>query len=266
MNGKNNNGKGALADLFSSAAAGGTISPQSSTLLTGHLGNIVIAGAAGTDAENIMASDVTLITVLLDRSSSIGHRRLEAAIRDGHELLLDSLGESKEQDSILLALWLFNHDQEVVHSYVPVPDATRLDKKNYRSSGTTRLYDTYCDALAANVAYAQQLRDAGTPCRSVVVVITDGEDTTSTRGASDCARLSRDLLASEQFVLAFVGVGDDVDFRQVALSMGVPDGCIEVQKSATPQALRRVFQMVSQSALRASQGLILPGAGAGFFQ
>lgn len=261
MNGKN----GALKDLFSQAVASGTISPQTSTLLTGHLGPLVIAGAAGVDAENIVASDVTLLTVLIDNSSSIGYRSLEGAIRDGQGLLLDAFEKSKERESIMLALWLFNHDQQVVHSYVPVKDATRLDKRNYRSSGSTRLYDTWCDALASNVAYAEQLRATGTPCRSVVVVLTDGEDTSSQRSAADCARLSRDLLASEQFVLAFVGVGNDADFRQVAKSMGVPDGCIEVQKNATPQTLRRVFQMVSQSALRASQGLIQPGANAGFF-
>jgi hypothetical protein len=47
--------------------------------------------------------------------------------------------------------------------------------------------------------------------------------------------------------------------------MGVPDGCVAVQKNATPAGLRQVFQMVSQSAIRASQGRIQPGANAGFF-
>ena len=153
----------------------------------------------------------------------------------------------------------------MVHSYLPVSDATRLDQSTYAPCGCTALYDTWCDALAANVAYAEQLRASGTPCRSVVVVITDGEDTSSRRRAGDCARISSDLLASEQFVLAFVGVGNDADFRRVARSMGVPDGCIEVQKKATPAALRRVFQMVSQSTIRASQGLVAPGPAAGFF-
>jgi len=97
-------------------------------------------------------------------------------------------------------------------------------------------------------------------------VITDGADVGSKRRAADCERLSRDLLASEQFVLAFVGVGTEADFRAVALSMGVPDGCIEVQSAATAGGLRNVFQMVSRSAIRASQGLVKPGAGAGFFR
>jgi hypothetical protein len=264
-NGSNGNGSSDLKDLFAGAVDAGTISPQSSSLLSGDLGSVVIAGAAGKAMEDIEATDVTLITVLLDASSSIGSRGLEKAVRDGYNLLVHTFGNSRESDSILMALWTFNDDQKVVHSYVPVADAAKLDANNYRSSGCTRLYDTWCSALAANIAYAQNLRDGGTPCRSIVVVITDGEDVGSSRKPSECARLSRDLLASEQFVLAFVGVGSDVDFKAVASSMGIPDGCIEVQTRATPQTLHRAFQMVSQSAIRVSQSWISPGGNSGFF-
>jgi uncharacterized protein YegL len=180
-------------------------------------------------------------------------------------MLVDALAHSPARESVLMALWTFNEDIRVMHSYVSLDDADRLDAKNYNAAGSTRLYDTWCDALAANVAYAQKLRDAGTPCRSVVVVITDGEDCGSKRRAGDCASLSRDLLASEQFILAFVGVGSDVDFQKVAKSMGVPAASIAVAAQATPQAMRKVFGMVKQSTIRASQGVIRPGPNTGFF-
>ena len=66
-------------------------------------------------------------------------------------------------------------------------------------------------------------------------------------------------------MLAFVGVGKDVDFHGVARAMGVPDGSVLVQRDATATSLRKAFQLVSQSAIRASQGKIQPGAAAGFF-
>lgn len=251
--------------LIASATTKGVITPNTSTLITGNLGGLVLAGAAGKDLEDITASDVTLVTVLIDASSSIGDRGLEQAVRDGQNALIDAFSGAKERDSILLACWTFSSKMDVLHSYVPVDEATRLDAKNYRAAGATVLYDTWCDALAANVAYAQRLRDGGTPTRSVVVVVTDGEDVGSARNAGQCARLSKDLLASELFTLAFVGVGTDVDFHAVAKAMGVPDGCVLVQKDATPTGLRRTFQLVSRSAIRASQGKIQPGAAAGFF-
>lgn len=253
-----------LNHLFSDAASSGIISTSTSTLLSGNLGNVVIAGAAGKDLEDIEATDVTLVTVLLDSSSSIGSRKLEQAVRDGYNLLLDTFACSKDRDSILLALWTFDSRATVIHSYVPVPEAASLDQTNYRAGGTTSLYDTWCDALAANIAYAQRLRDAGTPCRSVVIVITDGEDVSSKRLATHCAQISRDLLRSEQFLLAFVGVGDDVDFHSVAKNMGIPEGNILAHISANASDLRKAFQMVSQSAIRVSQSVVSPG-GTGFF-
>jgi hypothetical protein len=261
----NGNGNSNLSSLFVSAQAAGTISVGTSSFLTGHLGAVVVAGAAGKDAEDIVASDVLLVTLLVDASSSIHERGLEDSVREGQNLLVDALSQTKERDGILMALWTFNDDLRVVHSYVGVDDVTRLDKKNYAGAGCTRLYDTWCDALAANVAYAQRLRDAGTPCRSVVVVVTDGEDVGSKRRAQDCKRIAQDLLASEQFTLAFVGVGNAVDFEAIAREMGVPDGNVAVQAQATPSAIRKVFRMVSQSAIRASQGLVAPGAKGGFF-
>lgn len=254
-----------VANAIATAVASGTLSPQSATMITGNLGGVVIAGAAGKALEDIAASDVTLVTVLIDKSSSIADTHLTQAVREGQNELVKAFRGAREKDSVLLALWTFDSAMDVVHSYLPADEAVLLDQKNYQPNGATSLYDTWCDALAANVAYAQRLRAGGTPCRSVVVVITDGADCGSHRGSSDCKRLSMDLLASEQFTLAFVGVGKDVDFKKVARAMGVPDACVLVQKDATPSALRRTFQMVSQSAIRLSQGRIQPGANAGFF-
>lgn len=233
--------------------------------ITGDFGEMVVAGAAGVDLETIQAADVTLVTLLIDASSSIAAAGLSGAIVAGQQDLVEAFAGSRERASVLMALWLFNDELEVVHAYVPVSDATKLEAKRYRPGGGTRLYDTWCDALTANVAYAQRLRDGGTPCRSVVVAITDGEDCGSRRTTADCAKLSRALLASEQFVLAFVGVGNATDFRRIAEKMGVPDDSVAVQAQATPAALRQVFRMVSQSAIRASRAKIGPGAATGFF-
>ena len=177
------------------------------SLLTGNLGAVVIAGAAGKDAEDIVASDVTLVTLLVDASSSIHDSGLEDAVRAGQNTLVDALSDTRERESILMALWTFNDETNVLHSYVGLDDVTRLDKKSYAGRGCTRLYDTWCDALTANVSYAELLRSSGTPCKSVVVVVTDGEDVGSKRRAAECARISKIVLASEQFTLAFVVAG-----------------------------------------------------------
>ncbi len=252
------------AALFSRAAAQGAVTAATATTLSGDLGSLVIAGAAGLAAEDIQAQDVTLVTLLVDASSSIADRGLEASVREGQKALMEAFGGSTD-DGVLVAQWTFASEVRVLHGYVPVADAARLDAKNYRANGTTHLHDAVFDAMAANLAYAQTLRDAGTPVLSVVVVVTDGEDVGSKRSAKTCAKLACDLVASEQFLLAFVGVGSDVDFKQTAAAMGFPDGSVLVAKDATPHALRQAFRMVSRSALQASRGRVAPGPQQAFF-
>ncbi len=250
-----------LNTLFDNAQSSGVLGGHSRGLLSGDLGAMVVAGAAGADLEDIEAAEVTLVTLLVDESSSIEGYGLTRAVQDGHRELVQALRSSDEADGLMLALWTFHGSRQVVHGYLPVEQAEPLTDARYRPRGCTSLYDAWCEALASNVAYAQQLRDGGAPVRSVVVVITDGEDTASKRRPADCRSLSRDLLASEQFVLAFVGLGaDERAFRRVARDMGVPDDSVLVQ-GATPKAIREVFQTVSRSAIRASRGRI----GGGFF-
>lgn len=254
-----------LGALLAGAQAAGVLGTGGGAVIAGSLGAVVVAGAAGKDAEDITASEVTLVTLLVDASSSINGYGLEDAVREGQNQLVEALASCRERDAMLLALWTFNDDVRVVHSYVGVDEATKLDKATYAGVGGTRLYDVWCDALAANVAYAQRLRDSGTPCKSVVVVVTDGEDSCSSRRVGECARLSRDLVASELFTLAFVGVGNGAEFTKIAKAMGVPDGNVIVQSQATPSALRKVFRLVSQSAIRASRSLVGPGGATGGF-
>lgn len=250
-----------LNQLFDDAQQSGVIGAQSSRVLTGDLGNVVIAGAAGRAMEEIVATEVTLVTVLLDESSSIGYAGLEKTVVSGYNALLDGFLLTRELDSIMVALWTFNDAPRVVHSYVPVAEAERLTRKKYRPKGGTALYDTWCRALAANLAYAQQLKASGTPCRSVIVLITDGEDTSSGAPVASCVPLTEDLLRSEEYAFGFVGVGDDALFRPIARAMGLPEGAIASSDEATPERLRQMFQLVSRSAIRASQSVVLPASG-----
>lgn len=254
-----------LDDLFDDARSSGVITSQGSSVLSGSLGPVMIAGAAGRPLEQIEQSDITLVTILLDMSTSIHTYGLEKAVCDGYNALLDTFLSSKECDSMMIACWTFNTNPQVIHSYVPLAEAARLGRNNYRPGGWTALYDAWCGALGANVAYAQQLRAGGTPTKSVVVVITDGEDNSSKATLPQCKALSKDLLASEQFALAFVGVGDATDFDDVARRMGIPPTGICVQNQATPDRLRALFHLVSQSAIRVSRSMVMPGKVSGFF-
>ena len=244
-----------VKSVFAAASAEGVLSAASKDLLCINLDDNVLAGCAGIDLDDIEATEVTLVSLLLDDSGSM--RGFEKSVMDGHKELLDALKGSKQKEYFLVGMWALN-GAGPIHSYVKVDDAVKLDASNYSATGCTPLYDKWCEMLAANVAYAQQLRASGTAVRSIAVVITDGRDEHSRKfRATDCARLAKDLLDSEQFILALVGVGDEPLFRDVGRQMGIPDGSVLVA-GKTASEIRKVFRLVSQSVIRASQANVNP--------
>ncbi|OGI16597.1 MAG: hypothetical protein A3J63_01985 [Candidatus Moranbacteria bacterium RIFCSPHIGHO2_02_FULL_40_12b] len=257
---------GEVKNILQDAAEDGVISQKALQVI--DINDTVLAGIDGTDIDDIQATDVTLLTLVVDDTGSLAH--LIDSVIEGQNQLLEAIRNSKQKDNILLALWKFDADSKLVHSYVPVGQATKLDRRNYRASGSsTALNDAWMNAMASNIAYAQMLRSSGTPVKNIAVVITDGQDNDSRRyRAADCAKVNKDLLKSEQFILAFVGMGqtaaDETQFRLIAEEMGFPDGAI-LTVDSTPSEIRKIFNMISQSAIRASQKAVSAAAQNSFF-
>lgn len=261
MNNPSNN----IQNLLTGAVDDGIISPASQQILVENINASVIAGAAGKDAEEIDAAEVTLVTVVIDDSNSISYRGNADSIIKGQNEMIQSLLNSKQKDEIMIAQWKLGSKSELMHSYVPVKDAELLNSKNYNPRSGTALYDVWVDALSSNIAYAQTLAATGTQVTSIAIILTDGMDEHSRKNtAADCASITQDVMKSEMFHLAFIGVGNESSFRNVGKSMGFPDQSILVA-SATESEIRKAINIASQSIIRASQGMIQPGVNSGFF-
>jgi hypothetical protein len=260
-----NKSKNSLEDLFGAAADDGLIGQQSQQILVEGINDTIVAGASGKAAEDVDATEVTLVTAVLDDSGSIKYSGLTDSVIQGQNALINALNGSKQSDEIMIGQWKLGSTSELVHSYVPLDDAVLFDQNNYNPGSGTALYDVWMEAVASNLAYAQTLASTGTQVTSVALVITDGQDQHSRQYlARDCAQLAKDLLASETFYLAFVGVGEKRKFQTVAEEMGFSKGSILVA-DATESEVRRAINLASQSIIRASQGIIQPGANSGFF-
>lgn len=241
--------------IFAEAVADGLMSQPTKDLMCVSLDDAVLAGCAGVNPDDIEATEVTLVSLLIDDSGSMAG--LEDAVIAGQRAMLEAFAKSKQKDSFLVGMWALNRT-DPYHSYVKVDDAVRLDRRNYQPNGCTPLCDRWCEILSANVVYAGQLRANGTVVRSIVVVITDSYDNASQKfDIADCAKIAKDLLSSEQFILAMVGVGQETDFRAMAKKMAIPDGAVMIAQ-ATASDMRHAFHLVSQSVIRASQAVVSP--------
>jgi hypothetical protein len=248
----NGNGKN-LEDLFNKAEAEGRLSPEGKQVL-----NIVDLGAQiqaglGVTVDDVESSDVVLVTMMPDDSSSIASAGNTKSVIEGHNLVLGALEDTKQRDSILAHTRYLNG--RVLFPYTNVKLATRMDKNNYHPTLATPLYDQAVLLLGTVIAKAEEFAAAGVPSRTVTLIITDGADCGSTWAKpKDVRALVRDLEQSEGHIVAAMGIDDGATpFRQVFRDMGISDKWILTPK-ADAASVRRAFAMFSQSAVRASQG------------
>jgi hypothetical protein len=263
-NGNNNRSKGAAASLLGAAHQQGKLSQRSMAAL-----NVVDLGAQiqaglGVDVDDVESSEVVLVTMMPDDSSSIRFAGNARAVRDGHNLVLDALASCRQADDIFVHCRYLNG--EVLYPYSGIDQAVRMDSGNYNPQQGTPLYDQTVVMLGTVMAKAEEFAHNGVPCRTVSLIITDGGDMHSTRAkASHVRAIVEDMQRAESHVVAAMGIDDgSTDFRRVFREMGIPDAWI-LTPGSTGSDIRTAFQVFSQSAIRVSQAATLSQTALGGF-
>ncbi len=247
-----------VKQLFNDAHAAGELSAKSlATLDVVDVGAQIQAGL-GVSIDDVAASEVVLLTMMPDDSQSIAHAGNVAAVRDGHNFVLDALASSKQSGEVLAHTRYLNG--QVLFPYTALEHVTRMTSANYDPRLGTPLFDQSTVVLGTVIAKAKELAQAGIAVRTVTLIITDGADYGSHRcRPADVAAIVADMLARENHIVAAMGIDDGTtDFRAVFRSMGIPDRWILTPGNSATE-IRRAFQVFSQSAVRAAAGAMLGG-------
>jgi hypothetical protein len=215
-----------------------------------------IQSGFGVSVDDVHASDVVLLTMMPDDSSSIASAGNTDAVLLGHNQVIDTITASKQAGEVLAHTRYLNG--EVLFPYTTISNAIQMNRSNYDPRHGTPLYDQTAILLGTVIAKTAELASAGIGVRSVTLLITDGDDCGSKRyKAADIKRLVSEMLAQECHTIAAMGINDSsTNFRQVFQSMGIPDRWI-LTPGNSPTEIRRAFSVFSQSAARV-------GAGGGF--
>lgn len=242
-----------LKNLFNQAHADGDISQQSLKTLTvnADIGAQIQAGL-GIAPDDVPAAEVVLVTQMPDDSGSIRFGGNAKAVRDGHNMVLDSLEQSRQMADVLAHTRYLNGD--VLFPYRQLADAIRMTTKNYDPCHGTPLYDQTAVLLGTVLAKAKEFEDNGVPARTVTLLITDGADMHSHQQTAASVRsLVDDMQRSENHIVAALGIDDgSTSFEDVFKEMGIRQEWILTPKSSATE-IRRAFQVFSQSVVRASQ-------------
>lgn len=244
--------------LLDDAHATGTLSKQSLDALDVVDVGAQIQSGLGITIDDVAASEVVLLSMMPDDSSSIATAGNTGAVRDGHNFVVEALGTSKQSGEVLAHTRYLNG--HVLFPYTTLTNAKQMTSANYDPRFGTPLYDQTVVLLGTVIAKAQELASAGIAVRTVTLIITDGADCGSTRcRPADVAALVRDMLAQENHIVAAMGISDGAtDFRAVFQGMGIPDRWILTPGNSGSE-IRRAFNVFSQSAVRAAAGVQLGG-------
>src|SRR5262252_9377076 len=98
-----------------------------------------IQAGLGVDVDDVAASEVVLVSMMPDDSGSIASAGNVGAVRDGHNLVLDALGQSKQAGEVFVHTRYLNG--HVLTPYAPLAGAVRMTARNYRADKGTPLFD-----------------------------------------------------------------------------------------------------------------------------
>lgn len=267
----NSSSKPNIQQLFQSAHEEGTISAKSLQTLENLDLGVQIQSGLGVTVNSVKASEVILLSMLVDDSGSIRFSGNAQTVRSGHNFVLESLLASKQSSNVLvhtsylnghilypfLPLSIIDENERKQSGkivYVQNPLVEKMNGTNYNPNLGTPLYDQAVVMLGRVLAKYQEFADGGVMARTITMLITDGADQHSTRANAASVRSLVKDLAGEHHIVAGMGIDDggNTDFRQIFRDMGIIDEWI-LTPGASAAEIRRAFQVFSQSAIRASQ-------------
>lgn len=137
------------------------------------------------------------IIILLDRSGSM-ISNIDQTIA-GYNEFLDNQRKLQTVDECLVSLYTFAYDIETVYENRPVSQAETLNVENYIPDGGTALYDSLAYILG---------KIGQDPVRTILLVITDGEENSSSEHTSENIRA---MLEGKDELLEVVYLGSNQD-------------------------------------------------------
>lgn len=241
-------GQSELMALLQSSNDEGKLSDETTQKLVSAEALTQIQQGMGVSVKEYPHSKVMLVTLLLDDSGSIAFKGNEASVREGHNLVLESLLGSKQKDTVLVHCRLLNGG--VVYPFSFLGAAPKMTEKNYQATGGTPLWDELMITLGTVQAKAQEFENEGVSCTTWTMVLTDGADEHSRKSApADVKDLIDSLMRSEIHTVLAMGVDDGkTNFREVFKQIGLNDQWVLTPGNSASE-IRRAFRTASQSAV-----------------
>jgi uncharacterized protein YegL len=142
--------------------------------------------------------------------------------------------------------------------FQPIANIPKIDFRQ-NIGGTTALFDGANQALDSAINYRNSLEANGVNVKTLLFIITDGDDNESTTDASDVKAKIQDLLREEKNYFSFTsilfGVGEVALFEKAQKDMGIQH---LAKIGNTGDDIRKMINFISASISSVSAGQGVP--------
>ena len=190
---------------------------------------------------------------IVDTSSSVVSygQELNKAINE----FTARMQKSHAAANLFVSIIEFNDNINVTSGFRPISEIPVIDLVP-RIGGCTALFKACAVGLKNALDYRKDLENAGVNCKTLLFVITDGEDNASGNVvAADVKAMIDDLLKEERNFFSFesilFGVGNDRSFEDAQKNMGIKH---LAKVGTTADEIRKMINFISSSITSVSTG------------
>jgi Mg-chelatase subunit ChlD len=163
-----------------------------------------------------MKNNITELIFVIDQSGSMSG--LEDDTIGGFNSMLE---KQRNEDGVChISTVFFDNSSDVIHNRRNISTVEPLTRKDYTPGGSTALLDALGDAINHTVKVQKMLADDERADNVIFVIITDGEENSSTRFS---ARKVKQMISHEQekYGWEFIFLGANIDAVKTAGHYGI---------------------------------------------
>ncbi len=167
---------------------------------------------------------------------------------------VSAMQKSHVADRLFVSIIEFSSEVLVKSGFQPITAIPKMDfSKAIR--GVTSLYDAVLIGLQNALSYRENLENSGVETKTLMFVITDGDDNNSKNPPHVVKQVIDKLKNDERSAFSFTsilfGVGNDADFEKARTDMGIEH---LAKVGTTGDDMRKMIGFISQSISSASAG------------
>jgi len=196
----------------------------------------------------------TLINFILDRSGSM--ETIRKTVISGFNEYINGLKTSKAKKDIIFSLTTFD-TMGIEHPYtgVPILDVKPLTMKTFQPRAGTPLYDAAVNTIEDMATKTEKNQPV------LVVVMTDGEENSSTEHDENCFKdLVRKLKAKGNWTFVFMGANQDAWGNAVKFGFDVGN---TMEWASTTEGTTKAFRGLTGASANYCMAMSAAGGGGG---